>query len=166
MSREINAADQCVINRKMSYFTFLSGPLSPGGGRGVRSLGGPPLPAASVSARGAFRRCWRAPRGRRHPQPQHSGMTAANHLSAFGGGRHPAPCGRGLCVPGRPRARRVGGWRSSRYVLMSDGPNGRPSNESMVEGLISLRKAPDLCHAEQRGLPPRKTEPTSRSNVL
>lgn len=61
MSRKINMSDQCVINRKMSYFTFLSGPLSLGGGRGVRSHGGPQLPGALLGARGAFRRRSRDP---------------------------------------------------------------------------------------------------------
>lgn len=30
MSCKINTSDQCFINKKMSYFTFLCGPLSPG----------------------------------------------------------------------------------------------------------------------------------------
>lgn len=55
VSCKINMSDQCFINKKMSYFTFLCGPLSPGWMMECQIASRPQRAGRLVSARRGFR---------------------------------------------------------------------------------------------------------------
>lgn len=162
VSCKINTPDQCFINKKMSYFTCLCGPLSPGRMMECQIISrsstfGPPIegaPCLPASRRPLLERA-----GCRRPVI--SG-------SSFRGGLSPPSSSRSLRAAGRPAdpPSRAAFIITLRRRLTSGGPEGGPRDTEMAVGLRSLRKAPDGCRAARRGVAPRKTVSTSRSNVL
>lgn len=73
MSCEINTSDQCFINKKMSYFTFLCGPLSLGWVMECQTVSRPQRAGRLLSARHGFRCRRPGPRGCLRASPSAGG---------------------------------------------------------------------------------------------
>lgn len=108
MSCKINTSDQCFINKKMSYFTFLCGPLSLGCMMECQII------LWSSTCRRVIECACQAScvAYEMRPQPQRSRITVTNYCGELFQ-RQPLTFllgSGGLCVPCTPQTCRVGWW--------------------------------------------------------